>query len=170
MDTYLLRILKYKLISEWCNKCLSKFECFTVLLPSRWTWDVLCWGDRLSAGFADVLRQITFRNFPRFNFYSNFRPLGRVLVFEFGSSHHENTFWKNEMKIWKSAKGALLLVTTAIFPRNSVIRRYFALSYCRCRVASFFRRSMRRYHGKALEKSSAWKPSSDVTYDGPSFK
>ena len=57
MDTYLLRILKYELISEWYNKCLSKFECFTVLLPSRWTWDVLCWGDRLSAGFADVLRQ-----------------------------------------------------------------------------------------------------------------
>ena len=28
------------------------------LIPARWTWDVLyCW-DRLSAGFADVLRQI----------------------------------------------------------------------------------------------------------------
>ena len=58
MDTYLLRILKYKLISEWCNKCLIKFECLTVLLPSRWTWDVLCWGDRLSAGFSNVLRQL----------------------------------------------------------------------------------------------------------------
>ena len=38
---------------------MSKFECFTVLLPSRWTWDVLCWGDRLSAGFADVLRHFS---------------------------------------------------------------------------------------------------------------
>ena len=29
----------------------------TVLIPVWWTWDVLCWGDRLTAGFADVLRQ-----------------------------------------------------------------------------------------------------------------
>ena len=34
----------------------SKFG--TVLFPFRWTWDVLCWGDRLSAGFADMLRQV----------------------------------------------------------------------------------------------------------------
>ena len=27
------------------------------LTSARWTWGVLCWGDRLSAGFADVLRQ-----------------------------------------------------------------------------------------------------------------
>ena len=25
-----------------------------------WTWDVLCWGDRLTAGFADVLRQLSY--------------------------------------------------------------------------------------------------------------
>ena len=28
----------------------------TVLIPVWWIWDVLCWGDRLTAGFADVLR------------------------------------------------------------------------------------------------------------------
>ena len=26
------------------------------LTSARWTWGVLCWGDRLTAGFADVLR------------------------------------------------------------------------------------------------------------------
>ena len=30
------------------------------LIPVRWTWDVLCWGDRLTAGFADVLRHSPF--------------------------------------------------------------------------------------------------------------
>ena len=29
---------------------------FKVLVVVWWTWNVLCWGDRLSAGFADVLR------------------------------------------------------------------------------------------------------------------
>ena len=28
------------------------------LTSARWTWGVLCWGDRLTAGFADVLRQL----------------------------------------------------------------------------------------------------------------
>ena len=28
------------------------------LTSARWTWGVLCWGDRLTAGFADVLRQV----------------------------------------------------------------------------------------------------------------
>ena len=27
------------------------------LTSARWTWGVLCWGDRLTASFADVLRQ-----------------------------------------------------------------------------------------------------------------
>ena len=27
------------------------------LISVWWTWDVLCWGDRLTSGFADVLRQ-----------------------------------------------------------------------------------------------------------------
>ena len=30
----------------------------TVLIPVWWTWGVLCWGDRLTAGFADVLRHL----------------------------------------------------------------------------------------------------------------
>ena len=29
----------------------------TVLIPVWWTCGVLCWGDRLTTGFADVLRQ-----------------------------------------------------------------------------------------------------------------
>ena len=29
------------------------------LIPVRLTWDVLCWGDRLTAGIADVLRHST---------------------------------------------------------------------------------------------------------------
>ena len=32
---------------------------FKVLILAWWTWDVLCWGDFLSTGFADVLRQLT---------------------------------------------------------------------------------------------------------------
>ena len=66
MDTYLLRILKYKSMSKCWNECLNEWNyslwvslsISTVLLPSRWTWDVLCWGDRPSAGFADVLRHL----------------------------------------------------------------------------------------------------------------
>ena len=33
------------------------FSVSKVLVFYWWTWNVLCWGDRLSAGFADVLRQ-----------------------------------------------------------------------------------------------------------------
>ena len=29
----------------------------TALIPAWWTWGFLCWGNRLTAGFADVLRQ-----------------------------------------------------------------------------------------------------------------
>ena len=28
------------------------------LTSARWTWGVLCWGDRLTAGFADVLQHV----------------------------------------------------------------------------------------------------------------
>ena len=55
---------KYKLMSKCWNKCLSEWNhsswvslnVFTGLISVRWTWGVLCWGDRLTAGFADVLR------------------------------------------------------------------------------------------------------------------
>ena len=58
MDTYLLRTLKYKLMNKWCNhSSWVSLNVFTVLISVRWTWGVLCWGDRLTAGFADVLRQ-----------------------------------------------------------------------------------------------------------------
>ena len=33
---------------------------FKVLVLGWWTWDVLCWGDRLSAGIADVLQHSPF--------------------------------------------------------------------------------------------------------------
>ena len=51
-------------MSKWCNKCLSRWNyslwvsliVSTALMPVWWTWGVLCWGDRLTASFADVLR------------------------------------------------------------------------------------------------------------------
>ena len=37
---------------------VCKWVCMSLkfLIPVWWTWDVLCWGDRLTAGFADMLR------------------------------------------------------------------------------------------------------------------
>ena len=51
-------------MSKWCNKCLSRWNysfwvslgVSTVLIPVWWSWGILCWGDRLTAGFADMLR------------------------------------------------------------------------------------------------------------------
>ena len=43
------------------------------VIPARWIWDVLYWGDRLTAGFADVLRQLLFNQWS--NQVINFRFL-----------------------------------------------------------------------------------------------
>ena len=69
---------KYKLVSTYCNKCLSRknysswvnLSVSTVLIPVWWTWDVLCWGDRLTTGFADVLQHSPFsgKDIPISNF------------------------------------------------------------------------------------------------------
>ena len=59
------------------------------LTSARWTWGVLCWGDRLSAGFADVLRQTHFVVFQKINlnllscFWSVFQSLSGTSLFVF---------------------------------------------------------------------------------------